>query len=98
MQARRSIPEPATRSFTVRETTTSPGLAVAMIRAPACTHEFTLASVNSGAHFDPELAHDERDRERTTHRPRRSDVRSLENFSGLDSMFPRENPGKPCPW
>src|SRR6476659_11220439 len=62
-------PEPATRSFTVQETKTSPGPARAAIRAPIFTaiptilsDDLALTGVETRADFQAELAERRRDR------------------------------------
>ena len=81
-----SIPDPATRSVTVRETSTSPGLAadpdsrpdVDCDAADVVADQLTFSGVEADAHLDPEVAHRVAGRAGASDRPRGSVERGQE--------------------
>ena len=84
------MPEPATRSFTVEETRTSPGPATAAIRAPMCTaipplvaYLLAFACVETSADIEAQRAHRLRDRPGTHDRAGRPIEACQETVAGV---------------
>src|SRR5436309_410353 len=94
------IPEPATRSLTVLETSTSPGSAWDATRAPVdcdarnlAVDELAFTGVQAGAHVEAETADRLRDRTRAADRTRGAVERREEAVAGsvdLDTAITRE--------